>query len=104
MDICSFCGGNRGHVGWKSEIPVAEAHAAMGVEEQLLDERRSNVLPSTAVELCLVAAEEMISKSVHRFITKGALRRHIRVGKLVRCSGGKLRVGKDVFQSWNYRE
>ena len=35
-------------MGWKSEIPVAEAHAAMGVEEQLLDERRSNVLPSTA--------------------------------------------------------
>ena len=35
-------------MGWKSEVPVAEAHAATGVEEQLLDERRSNVLPSTA--------------------------------------------------------
>ena len=46
--FCALCSGNRGKLGRKGEAHIAEADAAVGVEEQLLAERRCAVLPGKA--------------------------------------------------------
>ena len=57
-----------------------------------------------AVELCLVAAEKMISESVHRVVTKRALLWHIRVGRRTGDGQSQPPAQQNAIERWgNFR-